>query len=104
MMFIIIVVVFIVCHSVRVAFGKLSVSKMQYISLFVVINSSVNILIYCFKDEKFRHIAHQKFGLDKFGLCCKQAVKENDLPLQVIDKTDETGTGCTKSESYFLSD
>ena len=43
-----------------------------------VINSSVNILIYCFKDEQFCNVARQITRVDKV---CRRQTNNNELPL-----------------------
>ena len=46
-------------------------------------NSSVNVVIYCFRNEHFREVAIQIIRLNRF---CRRAVKE-ELPLEVKEKT-----------------
>jgi len=73
MMLIFIVVVFVICHSIRsiintfewvqiAMYGEVKnwpdwIEALVHINHFaLVVNSSINILIYCCKDEKFLHI------------------------------------------------
>ena len=42
-----------------------TLAEHQVCFLFIEINSSVNMLIYCFKDMKFRKIAAQFTGIDQ---------------------------------------
>ena len=73
MMLIFIVAVFVVCHSIRsiintyeciqfVMYGKLQnwpdwIQTLVHVNHFaLVVNSSINILIYCCKDEKFLNV------------------------------------------------
>ena len=82
MMLIFIVVVFVICHSIRsiintyeciqlALHGKLLywpdwVQTMVLINHFALaVNSSINILIYCSKDEKFLNVMLKKLGLSR---------------------------------------
>ena len=47
----------------------------QLIHLIGIVNSSVNMLIYCFKDDQFRKIAWQLTGMDR--LCGGRAKAEH---------------------------
>ena len=81
-MLIFIVVVFIICHSIRsiintyeciqlAIHGKLLhwpewIQTLVHINHFaLVVNSSINILIYCAKDEKFRNVMLKTLGLTR---------------------------------------
>jgi ABC-type proline/glycine betaine transport system permease subunit len=82
MMLIFIVVVFVICHSIRsiintfeciqlAMYGKLKhwpdwIQTLVHVNHFaLVVNSSINILIYCSKDEKFLNVMLQTFGLKR---------------------------------------
>ena len=84
-MFIGIVVMFIACHSIKfvllVTERHLTQSEIEHMmnayvqdeslpwtlcSLFEVVNSSANILIYCWKDGQFRKVALEVIGLAHF--------------------------------------
>ena len=82
MMLIFIVVVFIVCHSIRsiintyecvqlTLHGKLEnwpgwIEILVHINHFaLVVNSSVNFLVYCCKDEKFLNVMLENLGLSR---------------------------------------
>merc|ERR1711963_617288 len=83
MMLIFIVVVFIICHSIRsiintyeciqlATYGQLKhwpdwIQTLVHVNHFaLVVNSSINILIYCVKDEKFRNVMWKTLGLTRF--------------------------------------
>ena len=62
-------------------FGERSKVEWQICFLVNTINSSVNTVIYCFKDKQFRALASEMIKLDQF---CK--VKVNDgSPLEARD-------------------
>ena len=92
-MLLIVVVVFIICHSTDWAmvffvnskslpagedmnktFGERSRIEWQICFLVLTLNSSVNVVIYCFKDKHFREVASHIIGshLD----CTKQVTGE----------------------------
>ena len=84
MMLIFIVVVFIICHSIRsiintyeciqlAIYGQLKhwpdwIQTLVHVNHFaLVVNSSINILIYCVKDEKFRNVMWKTLGLTRYA-------------------------------------
>ena len=81
-MLIFIVVVFIICHSIRSVintyefiqmylYGKMKhwpswIQTLVFLNHFaLVVNSSINILIYTVKDEKFRNVMLKTLGLNR---------------------------------------
>merc|ERR1719215_290146 len=87
MILVLIVVVFVCCNSVRMVLNMYEVFQaiisdtgshmeewpywceiLSLIShLLLVLNSSTNILIYCWKDTKFRKMLFETLGGNKFG-------------------------------------
>ena len=82
MMLIFIVVVFVICHSIRsiintyecvqfAIYGKLEnwpgwIETLVHVNHFaLVVNSSINFLVYCWKDEKFRNVMLETLGLQR---------------------------------------
>lgn len=82
MMLIFVVAVFVVCHSIRsiingfecvqfAVYGKLEhwphwIQMLVHVNHFaLVVNSSINILIYSCKDEKFRNVMLVTLGLTR---------------------------------------
>ena len=82
MMLIIIVAVFCVCHSIRsilntyeciqfALYGKLQnwpgwIQMLVHVNHFaLVVNSSINIFIYCWKDEKFLNVMLETLGISR---------------------------------------
>ena len=49
------------------SFGERSKIEWQISFLILTINSSVNVVIYCFKDKHFRALAREILKLDQFG-------------------------------------
>ena len=58
----------------------------QVCNLVLIINPSVNMLIYCFKDQQFRNVAIQITRLDQ--LCGRQVTSE--MPFQGKDAKKDT--------------
>ena len=82
MMLISVVVVFVICHSIRsvtntyefiqiAKYGSIKywpswIQTLVFLNhLALVVNSSINILIYTVKDEKFRNVMLKTLGLDR---------------------------------------
>ena len=82
-MLIFIVVVFIICHSIRsiintyefiqlYLYGEMKywpswIQTLVFLNHFaLVVNSSINILIYTVKDEKFRNVMLKTLGLTRY--------------------------------------
>ena len=64
-----------------VAYAKRAFVDGSISYLLMTINSSVNIIIYCFKDEQFRAIARSVIGLDRLKMR-----STTDMPLESTTK------------------
>ena len=69
------------------AFAERSAVEWQVSFLLLIINSSVNMLIYGFKDEQFRRVASHITGLDS---ACKKQVRLLSNVTDLTSKESET--------------
>ena len=98
-MLLIVAAVFIICHSTdwamvyvvnskslpdgvtdmashwNMTFGKRSLIEWQICFLVLTLNSSINVVIYCFKDQQFREVAGQILMLDQ--VCGRQVTHKS---------------------------
>ena len=78
----------------------LNETEAQIINLLCTLNSSVNMLIYCFKDKQFRRVAQQKLGIHSFW---KKPPKYNGLPMtRISNSSREDSTVSTLAPSNHL--